>query len=239
MQAINKKESVTFTEECLRGIWEGEDDSYEILEKRNVGGDDQYVFLEVFVRDLDNDKFYCFSVAHTDNNPNDREFFFDTNVKEVKKIKELKEIERWVDIDYEPKQPTNIEATPISKEECLVAKVNDDMSVVDKWMRYKKAEKMIKDELSALSKEAADAVSKNDGFYQSPLGKVTEVKRKNKKPKDSLKFFLEEKGLLEQCKKDDIDIRKVDELIKAGVLSSNDVSDHFEINESFYLRLGK
>ena len=111
-----------------------------------------------------------------------------------------------------------------------------EMSDIEKWVYLKELESKIKLELKVVGENVNSELEELGGFSRTETGSVQQVKRITSKPKDELKFFLQEKGVLDICKKDEIDLSKVKELIECGVLDNEEVESHLEITETSYLK---
>jgi hypothetical protein len=113
-------------------------------------------------------------------------------------------------------------------------------SNAEKWAFYNAAEKAAKALKDDIAKQAMVDVSATEHkFIRTSLGGAQLVNKVMRKPKDSLKFFLQQHKVLEVCKKDEIDLKKVDELIEAGMLPQEETAAHITENKSSYLQLKK
>lgn len=121
--------------------------------------------------------------------------------------------------------------------QCLVALPEENSKVWEKWIHYKLAEKEVKDELSKLKSETEKAVSGQGDAIQTQQGKIQFIRSETKKPKDSIQKFLLDKGYLHLCKKDDIDLKKVNDLVKAGAIPEDELNEHLDIASKEYLSL--
>ena len=121
----------------------------------------------------------------------------------------------------------------------LIQKPSEDLTLTERWIHYKLAEAEAKKELEKIKAEALAEVERNGGFVTGSNGKAQLVNKTDRRPKESLKTFLAEKGVLELCIKDDIDLKKVQEMIDAGVLDADEVEKHIETKLNSYLKLGK
>lgn len=115
----------------------------------------------------------------------------------------------------------------------------EGMSDVEKWTFLKELERQLKLEMKVIEEEVKGQLKENGGYCRTSMGSVQEVTRTTVKPKDGLKFYLDEMDVLDVCKKDDIDMAKVNELIDCGYLDFEKVKEHLEIQESSYLKLKK
>lgn len=115
----------------------------------------------------------------------------------------------------------------------------DGMSDIEKWTFLKELERQLKLEMKVIEESAKGQLKNEGGYCRTSMGSVQEVVRTTVKPKDGLKFYLDEMDVLDVCKKDDIDMAKVNELIDCGYLDSKKVEEHLEIRESSYLKLKK
>ena len=100
---------------------------------------------------------------------------------------------------------------------------------------------MLKD-LEVLIKQELDAIK--DEVYQEVEegkadGQVTKVSKLTVKPKDSIIQFLQDRDLLRLVKKDEIDMKKVNQLVSAGVISEDELEEHLDVKESSYLKKNK
>lgn len=108
------------------------------------------------------------------------------------------------------------------------------------WSFYNAAEKEAKEAKDKAAKQAlVDVAGTENKFIRTSLGGAQLITKVTRKAKDSLKFFLQQNDLLEVCKKDDIDLKKVDELVEAGMLPEEEVSKHVSETKSSYLQLKK
>lgn len=113
------------------------------------------------------------------------------------------------------------------------------MSDAEKWAFLKELERQLKLEMKVIEEGVKGQLKENGGYCRTSMGNVQEVTRTTVKPKDGLKFYLDEMDVLDVCKKDDIDMAKVNELIDCGYLDFEKVKEHLEIQESSYLKLKK
>lgn len=115
----------------------------------------------------------------------------------------------------------------------------DGASNAEVWAFYNAAEKEAKARKEAAAKEAmVDVNSTDNKFIRTSLGGAQLITKVTRKAKDSLKFFLQNNGVLEVCKKDEIDLKKVDELVEAGMLPE-EVKAHISESKTSYLQLKK
>jgi len=121
----------------------------------------------------------------------------------------------------------------------LIQHADPSLSLAERWVHYKKVEAAAKKEFEAIKKEALAEVEANGGYMEGRTGKVQRVQKNDRKAKESIKTFLAEKGVLELCYKDEVDLKKVDEMIDAGVINKEDVQQHIVVKENPYLKLGK
>lgn len=107
------------------------------------------------------------------------------------------------------------------------------------WAFYNSAEKEAKEAKEKAAKQALVEVSSTEHkFIRTPLGGAQLITKVTRKEKDSLKFFLKQHDMLEVCRKDEIDLKKVDEFVEAGLIPE-DVTNHILENKSSYLQLKK
>lgn len=121
----------------------------------------------------------------------------------------------------------------------FIHKPDENLTLAERWIYYKKAEAEAKEEIEKLKSEALNEVERSGGFFAGVNGMVQRVNKTERKPKESLKTFLAEKGVLEICTKDDIDLKKVQEMVDAGVLTTEEVEPHIQTKDNPYLKLGK
>lgn len=115
-----------------------------------------------------------------------------------------------------------------------------DVDPVALWAFYNKAEKEAKAGKEAAAKEAALKVgSTTHKFMKTQYGGAQMISKTVRKPKDSLKFVLQDAGHYELCRKDEVDLKKVDELVEAGMLNKEEIEQHIQTSNSSYLQLKK
>lgn len=108
------------------------------------------------------------------------------------------------------------------------------------WAFYNKAEKEAKDGKENAAKVALKEVGKTEHkFVRTQYGGAQMVSKVSRKPKDSLKFVLQNAGHYEICRKDEVDLKKVDELVEAGILDKEEIENHVQAKSSSYLQLKK
>jgi hypothetical protein len=115
----------------------------------------------------------------------------------------------------------------------------EELSLVERWIYYKQAEKEAQNEIEKIKKKALVEVEDNGGFFTGSNGKAQRISKTTRKAKESLKTLLAEQGVLELCQKDDIDLKKVQDMIDSNTLNSEEVEVHIETKDSPYLKLGK
>lgn len=104
------------------------------------------------------------------------------------------------------------------------------------WRFYSSLEstaKKLKEKHKKLALTEVEAIGE---YAKTNYGGVQVIATKTKKQKESLKFFLAERGLLDLCRNDDVDLNKVQTLIDAGKLTEEEVYQHIDINPSSYLK---
>jgi len=121
----------------------------------------------------------------------------------------------------------------------LIKKPDDSLSFAEKWLYYKRIENEAKNGLAEIAKEAFLQVDTNGGFYSGANGKIQKVNKTNKKAKESLKTLLAEKGVLELCQKDEIDLKKVESMVEAGIVTQEEYDEHVSTISAPYLKIGK
>lgn len=115
-----------------------------------------------------------------------------------------------------------------------------DADPVALWAFYNKAEKEAKELKEKAAKEAAKSVGNTEHkFIRTQYGGTQLISKETRKAKDTLKFVLQSQGHYELCRKDDIDLKKVDELIEAGILDEELIKQHVSVSKSAYLQLKK
>lgn len=108
------------------------------------------------------------------------------------------------------------------------------------WAFYNKAEKEAKESKEAAAKRALIDVSKTEHkFIKTQYGGAQMIAKETKKAKDTLKFVLQQAGHYDLCRKDDVDLNKVNELIEIGLLDADQIKEHITITKSSYLQLKK
>lgn len=111
---------------------------------------------------------------------------------------------------------------------------------VEIWAFYNAAEKEAKKAKEVAAVIAMKEVSKTDHkFVKTLFGGAQQIAKETRKPKDTLKFVLQQAGHYDLCRKDDIDLNKVDELVEAGMLDADLVKEHIDTKASTYLQLKK
>lgn len=123
--------------------------------------------------------------------------------------------------------------------EKMIAGPNPEWTLAERWVYYKKVEAEAKTEIKKLQEDALAQVKTAGGFLVGRSGKAQMVGKTERKAKESLKTFLAENGVLELCTKDDIDLKKVEEMVEAGVLAKEEVENHIITKNNPYLKLGK
>jgi hypothetical protein len=108
------------------------------------------------------------------------------------------------------------------------------------WAFYNKAEKEAKEGKEREATIALNEVGKTEHkFVRTQFGGAQMISKVIKKPKDTLKFILKNQGQYELCRKDEVDLKKVEELIEAGILDKNEIMQHIQVTPSAYLQLKK
>lgn len=102
---------------------------------------------------------------------------------------------------------------------------------VDKWLALKELKDEIEVKLKALSSEVMEAIDIGEDHGMVSKGKKTTIK-----PKDSMVKFLEDRDLLRLVKKDEIDMSKINQLVEAGVLDEDELSEHLDKKESAFIK---
>ena len=118
----------------------------------------------------------------------------------------------------------------------LIEYPSNEMSDLEKWAYLKELEGKLKLELKVVGEKVKQEFGYEGGFKQTKFGNVQQVMRVTQKPKDDLKFYLAEMDVLEVCKKDDIDLTKVKDLIESGYLDNEEVEKRLETTETSYLK---
>ena len=109
-------------------------------------------------------------------------------------------------------------------------------SEVEAWRYFSSLETTAK-KLKEKHKKTALAEVKSIGEYtKTSYGGVQVIDMETKGQKESLKFFLADRGLLDLCRNDDVDLNKVQALIDAGKLTKEEVDEHITLKPSSYLK---
>ena len=112
--------------------------------------------------------------------------------------------------------------------------LGENLSPMEKWLQLKDLETQIKQELELLKDEVAEFVDNGNAE-----GKVTKVTKETVKTKDSIIQYLQDKDLLRLVKKDEIDMKKLNQLVQTGVIDEDELEEHLERKQSSYLKKGK
>ena len=112
----------------------------------------------------------------------------------------------------------------------------EGLTDVEKLIFYRKVIDEAETEINKLKSSTISFLSNNNDFYENGYGKLQRVTRISDKPKETLKVYLEEKGLLEMCKKDEINLGKVKELIEAGVIDEKETFKHIDRKAIPYIK---
>lgn len=110
----------------------------------------------------------------------------------------------------------------------------DGLSPMQKWLMLKDLETLIKQELEAIKDEVFNEVDAGNAD-----GQVTKVSKVTVKPKDSILQFLQDRDLLRLVKKDEIDMKKVSQLVEAGIIGEDELEEHLDVKETSYLKKNK
>ncbi len=110
----------------------------------------------------------------------------------------------------------------------------DGLSPMEKWLMLKDLETLIKQELEAIKDEVFHEVDEGNAD-----GQVTKVSKVTVKPKDSILQFLQDRDLLRLVKKDEIDMKKVNQLVETGIIGEDELEEHLDIKETSYLKKSK
>lgn len=227
---------IQLTEEQMKAIFREDDAGFE-YEQIEVGewtdgGKYQSSYVVFQIAD---GRCFMFEVIRSGSYFSHYEYEFpDRNIEEVKKAVVVTESEEWVDINYVESKPSP-QGSKIGK---LFEEPPFDSSLVDQFIYYKKIEKEIKSRLESIKSVATNIVKdENEGFYRNPTGAVQVVKKTERRAKESLKTFLAERGLLDALRKDDIDLKKVDDAVKAGLIEEEELTKHIVKKDNSYLKL--
>lgn len=114
--------------------------------------------------------------------------------------------------------------------------IPEGLSAIDMYVYLDKVEKKAK-EMKAMyySEVVSKAAGVKDGF-ETGYGKVSHSFTTKKSAMDSLKVELSKLDMLDICKKDDIDLKKVEKLIKDGVLPEH-IKEHISYNKSDVIKV--
>lgn len=110
---------------------------------------------------------------------------------------------------------------------------------IDEWVNLKRAESYVKGLLDNLKSEVSSKVTEHEGFVKTASGGAQTYTRTEVKPKDSLRFLLEKQGVLDICTKDELDMKKVNEIVEAGIITPEQLSDNVTIKETQILKFVK
>jgi hypothetical protein len=119
----------------------------------------------------------------------------------------------------------------------FVKEMPEGLSDFQRYIWLDKAEKEAKKEKDKMKAAIVKGVHDNNKFVKTDFGNIQWVPKETKSPLDTMKFFLANKGVLDVCKKDEIDLKKVDELIDAGFLSKEEVNSHIKVTQSSYVKV--
>lgn len=146
-------------------------------------------------------------------------------------------VEKFVPVEYQ--EETEV-AAPTSNGLSFLVPPPAGADPVALWAFYNKAEKEAKDGKDNAAKIALKEVGQTEHkFVRTQYGGAQMVSKVTRKPKDSLKFILQNAGKYELCRKDEIDLKKVDELVEAGLLDETEINQHVQKSDSAYLKLKK
>lgn len=109
-------------------------------------------------------------------------------------------------------------------------------SPVDAWRFYASVEKLAKTKKDSNQKVALTEVKSHNDYLKSAFGGVQSIDKESKSAKESLQFYLKERGLLDLCRNDSVDLNKVNDLIDAGKLNKEEVYQHIKVSKSSYLK---
>ena len=138
--------------------------------------------------------------------------------------------------EFTSNQELNINNAETVSEEPILVKPNPNSSFKEQWLFYKAIEKKLKDEMDKIAEDAKKEVIANHKFFQNKIGKVNYIESETKKPKDSMKDFLNEKGYLEMCLKDEVDLKKAQALVDAGLITKSELDEHTKSVFKRYLK---
>lgn len=117
---------------------------------------------------------------------------------------------------------------------CNVPETDDPVVL---WAFYNRVEKAAKEAKNKIAAEALNNLSETENkFVKTPFSGVQMIEKVTRKPKDSLKFVLQQSGYYDLCRKDEIDLKKVDELVKAGMIDKQTVELNIKEDRSQYLK---
>ena len=88
----------------------------------------------------------------------------------------------------------------------------------EKYIYFSKLEKEAKKEKDQARKALSAAFNGQDGKFETGFGGVTRTHKTTVKAADSLQTYLHNIGKLDMCKKDDIDVKKVQEYIELNII---------------------
>lgn len=226
--------TVMLTEEQMSAIFSGDETDflYEKVEETDWVDEGKYQHCEVIFK-IPDGRHFSFFVTRSGSYFTEYHFQFDSDVTEVKKVTEYQKIEHWVGVDYEPENPVR------QDDDSLFKLPEADLTLAERFAHFKRIEAELKKEIDKVKGDALYQVKASGGFFEGRTGKVQMIDKTETKPKESLKEFLAEKGVLELCYKDDIDIKKVKDMVDGGMISKEELDQHLVVKQNPYLKLGK
>lgn len=109
----------------------------------------------------------------------------------------------------------------------------DNMTETQRWAFYKMLSKSISVELRKIEENVMNDIEE---FKETEYGKIQKITKVTFKPKEELKMYLSDKDVLDICKKDEIDMAKVKELVESGVLDEEELSNYLTPRSTDYLK---
>ena len=88
----------------------------------------------------------------------------------------------------------------------------------EKYIYFSKLEKEAKKAKEAARKAISEAFNGQDGKLETGFGNVTRSHKTTVKAADSMQQYLLNIGKLDMCKKDELDVKKIQEYINLGII---------------------
>lgn len=145
-------------------------------------------------------------------------------------------VEKYVPIGY--KEEVEESSSPTSNGLSFLVPPPPSFDAVALWAFYNQAEKEAKKAKEGVAATALKEVkSTQHKFMNTQYGGAQMISKETRKAKDTLKFVLQNAGHYDLCRKDEVDLKKVDELVEAGILDEKEISQHIEKKNSSHLQI--